>query len=137
MTDEKFDYSKAKHAHPGKRFQGQFIDALISFIILGILIYFKNLAGLNNEIMGIVTIVIPVAYFILSDALPNGQSIGKRLLGMSVISKSTGKNCTIVQSILRNVFTPLLGIIDSILILTKKRQRLGDIMANTIVINIK
>ena len=124
-------------SHPGKRYQGQFIDGLISIIIFAILIYLMNLSGIKGDLVGIMTITIPFAYFVLSDALPNGQSIGKRLLSMSVINKSTGKPCSVFQSIARNILTPILGVIDALLILGKKRQRLGDRMANTIVIDIK
>ncbi|MFL0805621.1 MAG: hypothetical protein K6L81_18050 [Agarilytica sp.] len=53
---------------------------------------------------------------------------------MYVISKSRGKPCSVFQSLVRNVFSPVLGVVDAIIILGKGRQRLGDLMANTVVI---
>lgn len=137
MISNEFNHENVVLSHPGKRYQGQFIDGLITIIIFAVLVYFMNLSGTTNDLFGVMTIAIPFAYFVLSDALPNGQSIGKRLLRMSVINKSTGKPCSVTESIVRNILTPLLGFIDTVLILGKKRQRLGDKMANTIVIDIK
>ncbi len=121
-------------AHPGKRYQGQFIDGLVCFALFGLCIYFFKVSGYEPKHPVIGLFLVPFLYFVLSDSLPNGQSIGKRVLGLYVVSKSTGKPCTIVQSIVRNVFTPILGVFDAILILGKKRQRLGDLMANTQVV---
>ncbi len=136
MVGKEFNYKNVNLSHPGKRYQGQFIDGLISILLFFILVYLKNLAGINNNITGIISFAIPFAYFVFSDALPNGQSIGKLILGMSVVSKSTGKSCTVIQSFFRNVFSPIFGTIDAILVFTEKRQRLGDKLANTIVIDI-
>ena len=137
MSSNEFDHTNVTLAHPGKRYQGQFIDGVISIIMFAILVYVKKKAGIENDFFSVMTIAIPFAYFVLSDALPNGQSVGKRVLSMSVINKATGKPCSIFESIVRNILTPILGVIDAILILGKKRQRLGDKMANTIVINLK
>lgn len=135
MEESEFTYSEYNLAHPAKRYQGQFIDGLISMALFaGMLIISKHFSY-EGEVSDILIMSIPIAYFVLSDALPNGQSIGKRILGIYVISKSTGKSCTIIQSIARNLFTPILGILDACLIFTKSRQRLGDKMANTIVVN--
>ncbi len=79
-------------------------------------------------------ILVPFSYYALSDALPKGQSLGKKPFGLYVISKSTGKPCSVFQSLVRNVFSPVLGVVDAIIILGKGRQRIGDLMANTVVI---
>lgn len=134
MSETQFSPESVKLSHPGKRYQGQFIDTLISLFIFGVTIYIVKTLGFEGQVSDILIIAIPFAYFVLSDALPGGQSLAKRWLKISVISKSTGKPCTLLQSITRNVFTPILGTFDAILILTKKRQRLGDLMANTIVV---
>ena len=83
----------------------------------------------------LIIIGLPFSYFVFADALPNGQSLGKIPLGICVVSKTTGKPCTVFQSFARNVLTPVLGVVDAILILGEKRQRLGDRFANTIVIH--
>ena len=89
---------------------------------------------MEASLAGVIKIVVPLLYFVFSDALPGGQSLGKKLLGIKVVSKTTGKPCNILQSFLRNAFSPILGIIDAALILGRERQRLGDLFANTIVV---
>lgn len=124
-------------AHPGKRYQGQFIDGLISIGLFAIGIFIRNSFELDDQFSGIIIIVIPFLYYLLSDALPKGQSIGKKLLNISVVHENTGAYCTVTQSIIRNLLTPILGIIEVIFIFMKRRQRLGDMLASTIVINNK
>ncbi len=121
-------------AHPAKRYQGQFLDGLIAIGLFFLLIYLFRAVGFENSFSGAAAIAIPVCYFVFSDALPNGQSLGKKPFGLYVISRTTGKPCSLIQSFLRNAFSPILGLIDAVLIFGKERQRLGDKFANTIVI---
>ena len=53
---------------------------------------------------------------------------------LSVVDATTGQPCTVWQSFVRNVFFLVLGIIDWAFILENGRQRLGDKVANTLVI---
>lgn len=129
-----FDWTQATLAHPGKRYQGQFIDGLISLLLFAGVIYLLKLIGLEGELANILVVIIPLSYFVFSDALPGGQSLGKKPFGIAVVSKTTGKPCSIWQSFIRNIFTPILGLLDAVLVIGKKRQRLGDKFANTIVI---
>jgi uncharacterized RDD family membrane protein YckC len=124
-------------AHPGKRYQGQFIDGLISLGLFAIGIYIRNTFELKDKYSGIIIIVVPFLYYLLSDALPKGQSIGKKLLNISVVHENTGAYCTVTQSIIRNILTPILGAFEAVFIVLKRRQRLGDMLAKTIVINNK
>jgi uncharacterized RDD family membrane protein YckC len=124
-------------AHPGKRYQGQFIDGLISLGLFAIGIYIRNTFELKDKYSGIIIIVVPFLYYLLSDALPKGQSIGKKLLNISVVHENTGAYCTVTQSIIRNILTPILGAFEVVFIVLKRRQRLGDMLAKTIVINNK
>lgn len=129
------DHKLHNLAHPGKRYQGQFIDGLIAVFLFAVCIYLARLLKLEGDYVDLLIVGIPFAYFVFSDALPNGQSLGKLPLGICVVSKTTGKPCTLLQSFARNVLTPILGTLDAILILGKKRQRLGDKIANTVVIH--
>lgn len=122
-------------AHPGKRYQGQAIDFGVCLFLFGLSIAFTNYFDVSSQIAGFFIFGVPLIYFVLADALPNGQSLGKRMMGLAVVSKSTGKSCTLLQSCARNGVTPLLGVIDYLVALGKGRQRLGDRVANTVVIN--
>lgn len=136
MKVEPFDISSVKLAHPGKRYQGQFLDGLIALSLFGLMMFLSKSLNVEGQWVDVLIILVPFLYFALSDALPGGQSLGKKPFKLAVISKKTGKPCTLWQSFVRNAFSPILGVIDALMILGKKRQRLGDIFANTVVIKI-
>lgn len=79
-------------------------------------------------------------YFAAFEALWNGQTPGKRLVGLRVIGV-TGRPITPMDAILRN----LLRIVDSFpviyavgivsVFLTERSQRLGDLVAGTVVVH--
>ena len=119
-------------AHPGKRFQGKSIEGLIAYVI-GIALYFLLSVTINGGLAVVIGMIVGWLYFLFSDALPNGQSIGKRILKIQVIHSKTAMPCSIGQSFLRNI-TFLLVAIDWLFIFFGSRRRLGDFIANTIVV---
>lgn len=121
-----------KLAHPGKRFQGQFIDGFIAYLLGAIAFYLLHTV-IGKHISILVAITIGVAYFLFSDALPNGQSIGKKLLKIRVVNQKTLLPCSLAQSFLRNITFPL-GILDWVFIFFGSHRRLGDFIASTIVV---
>jgi len=121
-------------ASPKRRYLGQFLDLLVTWGVFIVCLYTANKLDVQQDSAGIISVVFAGIYLILSDALPKGQSLGKKLLNISVINKQTGNYCTLWQSFLRNILTPILGVIDAIFILSKKRQRIGDMIADTIVV---
>ena len=88
----------------------------------------------------LVLFLLTYGYFAAFEALWNGQTPGKRSIGLRVISVS-GRPVTAIDSILRN----LLRIVDSIpgiyavglvsVFLTARNQRLGDLVAGTVVVH--
>lgn len=77
---------------------------LIDFlIVLGLVILFKRWLG------GFVA----TAYWLLRDGLFEGQSIGKRLMGVQVVMAQGGAPCTLSVSFLRNLLwiIPLVNIL--------------------------
>ena len=121
-------------AHPGKRFQGQFIDGLVTYL-LGYLSFYVLSFFASKELSGYFGIAIGIGYLLLSDSLPNGQSIGKKLLGIRVVNIKTMRPCSVLQSFLRNVTFPL-GIFDWAFIFFGSHRRLGDFIASTIVVKL-
>ncbi len=85
-----------------------------------------------------------ILYTLFKDGLGSGQSLGKRLLGLRVVKLETGEPCTFGVSALRNLtlivqhLVPHVGfLIEPIATLAQaKGQRLGDLLANTQVIEI-
>jgi len=94
-----------------------------------------------------------LAYLLIGDGLLNGQSLGKKLIGLRVVSADSQKPCTFRDSILRNstfgigfllyqmlwfgwVFLVIVSLFEFILLLGSREQmRLGDEFAKTVVID--
>jgi RDD family len=94
-----------------------------------------------------------IGYFIVADSLQGGQSPGKRVVGMAVISLEDGRACTLKQSAIRNLpiylplvfalipfwglvitallWPPLMGLELYLLHKLDSGHRLGDVMADT------
>lgn len=83
-----------------------------------------------------ITIVsLAVLYYLFCDALPNGQSLGKRIMKIAVVGYIYRTRCTLFQSFLRNAPKYLLSLLDVIFIFFGDRRRLGDMLASTLVVN--
>lgn len=130
------------YARLWKRALGQFIDGVIftaPAFMLGFLMggNADALEGAQGKII-LVTFAILIAaafvYILLADALPGGQSLGKRIVGIAVVKESSGQPCGVSQSLVRNLLVVLLGPVDWLFIFGRKHQRLGDKIAGTIVI---
>lgn len=127
------DETMAALASREARLGAQLIDYVLTLIIL----FMSALLWLAAPLLGVVGSIVAVAYLLLADGLPRGQSVGKRVLDIAVIDQRTHKPCTYGQSFMRNFLLALLGIIDWIFIFGRTHQRLGDMAANTIVVRLK
>lgn len=96
-----------------------------------------------------------LAYLLISDGLFKGRSLGKQLIGLRVVSTTTGQACSVRDSILRNmalclgvvlwkiplvgwIFIALIMAFEFIMLLgSKEGMRLGDEFAKTTVIETK
>jgi len=119
----------------GKRYLAQIVDQFIA-IGLGLFVaYIFAMVGIEE--FEIAMFCIYIAYILFNDGLPNGQSLGKKLLSIKVINKTNATPCKLSESFIRNITTviPFLAMIDVVMMLGKKQQRLGDKMANTLVVN--
>ncbi len=118
----------------GDRFLAQVLDTMIAVTP----VIFAFLVGLvwrpAGIVMAIPAILFALFYLLFADGFRGGQSFGKKMLGMAVINAATGRACTLAESFIRNLLLALLGWIDWIFILGKRRQRLGDRAARTLVI---
>lgn len=95
-----------------------------------------------------------LAYLLIGDGLFDGRSLGKKLIGLKVISADTNKPCSFKDSILRNstfaigyllykipwfgwIFIVIVSVFEFIILLgSKERMRLGDEIAKTKVVTI-
>ncbi|WP_459745976.1 RDD family protein [Pseudomonas sp. 3A(2025)] len=76
-------------------------------------------------------------YLVFGDALPGGQSVGKRVMKIAVVGFPFEMNCTVFQSVLRNLPKVLFSLLDAIFLFFGHRRRFGDMLAGTIVVNSK
>jgi len=123
-----------------ERFLARFIDRLLAIIVAAGLFFVFNSFKSPAIVSIILPILIPFSYLFFKDSLPflNGQSIGKKLMGIRAIDFSTGEALTgkYGKTFLREIvqWIPLLNLVDALMIFGDERQRLGDRMATTQVI---
>ena len=137
-----------------ERFVAAFIDLILLAVIaivvavpLGILSAGLIVAGgpwqsylgvLWGPVAGL-TFLLWVGYFTYFEST-SGQTIGKRALGLRVVTLTTGRPPDLGRSLLRNVlrivdWLPafyLLGFV--VAAISDRRQRLGDLLAETLVV---
>jgi uncharacterized RDD family membrane protein YckC len=135
---QNFDINLASR---GDRFIAHFLDYLIVVfgLILSVLLIVSSekvggIFGGLIRLSGSLSIFVFVFYRLCADGLEGGQSYGKRVMKICVIDATSGKPCTFTKSLLRQIPSAFLGIIDAVFIFTEMRQRLGDLVANTIVV---
>lgn len=138
ISNTSSEYQKPKNlAGLGRRWGGQIIDTLITYFLILFVGRLAEFIGLPPNVVAVLALGTGVVYYLFSDAMPNGQSLGKKLLGMSVIDERSYLNCNLYQSFIRNITTPFLNILDWIFIFFGSRKRLGDMLASTIVIRVR
>ena len=133
-----------------ERFLAFLIDALVVFVIYVLLSFLvlNSLSDQFGESMWVLSIVVAlpmilfIFYQLLSEVLANGQSWGKKAMGIKVV-RLDGQEPGLSDYLLRAVF----HFVDTFLSLTslaalfisasEQRQRLGDMTANTSVVRIK
>ena len=140
----------------GSRFLASFLDSLITAcfaipaLILTYLQLTANLISSFDEFLFQVALAgllyfIPLIYSFIKDGIGNGQSWGKRAIGIMVVHLPDNKPCSLGQSFLRNLIMTLLSIVpfigwlvEPIIVLASEDgRRLGDKAANTQVIESK
>ena len=117
-----------------QRIAAQFLDGLVAAalpVAAFLLTFVLHSAGI---VLIVLTCIFAFLYTLLADGLEGGQSYGKRMVGIRVVSMQTGAPCSFGQSFIRNLLLMILGPIDWIFIFGARRQRLGDKAAGTIVI---
>ena len=118
----------------GMRFLAVLIDGIIIGVVAGLLSFIlRNAPGLSGGIIG----VLAIAYFIVMEAT-QGATVGKMALGLRVV-KTDGSPISWSESVIRNLLRIIDGLfvylVGAILIWTSPlKQRLGDRVANTVVI---
>lgn len=131
----------------GDRIVGAIIDWLIIIAYVVVIIatiglgHFGGLSGIYKFL--IILLALPAVFYDLaSELLLNGQSLGKKVMSIKVISLS-GEQPSFSQYLIRWVFrlidftisSNMVGVI--MVAVTEKKQRLGDLIAGTTLVKTK
>ncbi|MGL1888118.1 MAG: RDD family protein [Reichenbachiella sp.] len=121
----------------GDRLIAYLIDSLI-IAGIGIGIFFIGMA--TNSFLGFSLLFAAIFFYhLICEIIMNGQSVGKRNRGIRVMKKD-GNAASLSAYFLRFLLRPidnLYGLGLAIIFFTDKNQRLGDLAAGTVVINVK
>ncbi|MEM7615071.1 MAG: RDD family protein [Pseudomonadota bacterium] len=148
------------------RIIAQITDILITFaalVLIMVLLLFSNAVPITAliSIGALLYFGIRVPYYTLSELLMNGQTLGKRMSGLRVISvdgRTLSPHAVTVRNLLKEleVFVPgsmllasasldalgalillvWIGILAAVPLSNRNRQRLGDILAGTYVVSL-
>lgn len=119
--------------------RGAVVATLYLLVTYAGLIGGEQLASLSFGMLLVVRFLVEWLYYVLCEALMNGQSPGKALLRIRVISVS-GQPLVLVDSMLRNLlraadFLPALYALGLIVMIRDGRfRRIGDLVAGTMVV---
>ncbi|MGB3074871.1 MAG: RDD family protein [Chitinophagales bacterium] len=121
-----------------------FMDLVVLFVsVMLLVLLFTTVISTDSfgYVMYLLIIPFVLFYSLTQEVLLNGQSIGKRLMGLKIV-KLTGKEATMSDYLIRWAFRFIdiwfsLGSIAVMLITsTERQQRLGDLLAGTAVIKL-
>jgi uncharacterized RDD family membrane protein YckC len=121
----------------GPRLIAQILDSVLGFMPLIVFAVLAFLLGLDDVFKGWMVIlggVFVLVYLVFQDGMGRGQSWGKRMQSIAVVDQRTGEPCRYGQSLVRNLSLIVLNVVDCVFVFGRTRQRLGDIIAKTLVV---
>lgn len=135
----------------GNRFLAAFLDGVLLLVLLvGLSLLAASAAPLLDRSPAVASVlagvfvvllflIVPFAYYVLFETFWNGQTIGKRVVGIRVL-RDDGSPIDFVAAAARNlirtidVLPPALAADVLVMLLSRKGQRLGDVVAGTVVV---
>lgn len=126
----------------GPRIVAYLLDSVIqaAYVLILILFFSATYRGSEPSIPVVVILALPVLFYhLVSEVFMNGQSVGKKVMNIRVISldgSQPGIGQYLIRWLLRFVdFSLFSGLVALLaVVLTEKAQRVGDILANTTLI---
>ncbi len=137
-------------AGAGSRTAAGLVDFFLFFVVwlflflVALLASVADVTGISGVMLGVLAggaLILPMLYQIGFAVFWSGQTPGKRLLGLRV-TDAHGYPATVLQHTLRGLFWPFeamalafpVPIALILLVATERRQRLGDMVAGTVVL---
>lgn len=129
----------------GKRIVAKILDALALMVFVGGGFVAAIMLGSATEILGMLAFLavflVPLYYTYLMEG-GYGRTLGKAAMGLVVV-KEDGSQCTYGASVIRNLLWIVDGfgigpfVIALIVFITDRHQRVGDMVASTVVVSEK
>ena len=117
-----------------KRIQSTFIDGLICFALIGLLVALASSINDNSVPLKIVAIILGASYEPLMSRY--SRTIGQRITGIRVTSMEPGKKVPLPLIYLRFVVKNALGWVSFLTMHSNKERRaLHDYVANSVVVS--
>lgn len=151
MEDILNDYiPKYDYASVGRRWLGALIDYILYSVVYTLVLYLvggsldKDSSGAEFLLVMLVTLFSTVATWFffrpVIETLNKGQSIGKAIVGVRVVKRNgeiPGFGLILVRNLFDMVdYLPFFGLAGVIVAVnTEHKQRVGDLIAGTVVIN--
>jgi len=132
----------------GSRFLAIFLDLIFQVVVIVVIVWalIKSIGFstptreyVTTGAISLVSVLLILGYFVLFESLNGGRTPGKAMTGLRVV-RVTGGPVGLRASLLRNVvrlvdWLPSLYAVGAVLILlTRNHQRLGDMLAGTLVV---
>jgi uncharacterized RDD family membrane protein YckC len=126
----------------GSRFVSAIVDLAIQILLIGalyVVFVLSDLGGYGAAAYAIFSFVVVFGYDVLFEVLASGRTLGKRWNGLRVV-RTGGQPITLLPSLARNLlrlvdFLPFGYLVGIVAVLwTPRNQRLGDLVAGTLVI---
>jgi uncharacterized RDD family membrane protein YckC len=112
---------------------------VFSLLVSDIVVFFRELSGLAQALLGLGLFATQWLYWTLGEVFFNGQTPGKRVLGIRVV-RVDGSPVGLYESAVRNLcrmvdFLPVLYATGCIsMLLTRQHRRVGDLLAGTLLV---
>lgn len=129
-------------ANVGERIVASIIDLMVLFAYFIVVMFIISGTKIQDPSLFLIISLPAIFYSFLCESFFNGQSFGKMLMNLRVV-KQDGSAASIGAFFIRWIFRLIeigfsVGTVAIVVIVSsKKGQRLGDILAGTIVVNLK
>ncbi len=125
----------------GERMLAFLLDILIMFSFIFVVAGFLSIPGIDTpDFLIWIMVIIAFLYRLFAEMFFNGQTVGKSVMKIRVV-KIDGTPPSVANYFLRWLLEPIdffiVGLAVLLIILNKKGQRLGDMLAGTTVVKIK
>jgi len=117
-----------------KRVQSSFIDALVTFILAGLLVTVVNKINDDNVLLKIIALIVAISYEPVMTVF--SRTLGQRITGLRVRKADEDKRTDIFSGYVRYVIKTMLGWLSFVTIHSNPRRRaIHDMVANTVVVS--